>query len=455
MRFIFPLKLKVLADKIKSPLYIVGGYVRNFLIDGTVSKDIDLTSPAFTEEIVSAVLECGFKILAEYKRTKTVLFTDGENQYEFTSFREEKYHRGGEHTPYKVIATTNITKDAKRRDFKCNAVYYDIKKDEITDPLGGVRDIRNKVLDTVVAPDKVFSHDGLRLMRLARFSGELNFIPTDKVLRACKKNAKNILDISPERIFEELKKILVADCKYGFSNKDGHYTGLKILADTGVLDCIMPELTLGRNMAQRKDYHKHDVLEHSLRSVLYGDKDVRLFALLHDVGKPFAMLKNGKFSNHAEYGKEIAEKILLRLKADKKTVEKAKFLVLYHMLDVKNGMTDKEVRRFLVDNVEYFFDLKRLKQADFTAGKDCKEICPTVIKWERIYKDAKENEVPFCIKDLKITAKDLVNIGYKGESIKKELSKLFYLAVEDPSLNKLDFLLTVAKKDQTENLNCD
>ena len=101
---------------------------------------------------------------------------------------------------------------------------------------------------------------------------------------------------------------------------------IKVLDETGVLDYIFPDLTLGRGMEQRKDYHKYDVLEHSLRAFLYAPKDLRLFALLHDIGKPFAMNKDGRYKLHAVYGEDLVKKALKNILADNKTVEKAVFL---------------------------------------------------------------------------------------------------------------------------------
>ena len=318
MKIPFSDKLTRLCEIFPVPLYIVGGYVRNYLIDGYISQDVDLAAPLKSDDAESYISRAGFKIIAEYKRTGTIVFTDGENKYEYTSFRKDEYVGGG-HSPEKTTFTTDILSDAIRRDFKCNAVYYDLKSGELVDPLGGVADVKNKILDTTVSPEVVFSHDGLRLMRLARFSGELNFKPTESVIAGARKFAANINDVAKERVFDELKKILVSDAKYPFSDTIGHYTALKILEKTRVLDEILPELTAGRGMPQRSDFHDYDVLEHSLRSVLYADKSVRLAALLHDVGKPAVFYGTGRFIGHDRLGEKIVNVIAARLKFDNRT----------------------------------------------------------------------------------------------------------------------------------------
>lgn len=445
MKIPFDENLINFARSLSAPLYAVGGYVRNFLIGKTVSNDVDLCSSVNIEELSSKLKQFGFKIIAEYKRTKTLVFSDGKIKYEFTAMRKDSYTGGG-HQPYKTEYTEDITEDALRRDFKCNAIYYDIAKDILVDPLNGAKDVEHKILSTVKTPEQVFCHDGLRLMRLARFAGELGFKPTEEVLVAMRKYADNITDIKPERVTEELKRILVCDEKYWFSDKQGHYTALKILDQTRVLDKIIPELTLGRGMKQRADFHKHDVLEHSLRSFLYVEKSVRLSALLHDIGKPFCFVKAGNFYGHNIAGESIARQVLLRLKFDKKTIDEVCFLVRVHMFDVDLKVKVNKVRLFLTENFSCLDKIFSVKQADFSASSESKAIAPTIIKWQKILNDMLNSGVPFSIRQLNITAKDLIEIGFKGVNLGKELKRLFKLCVENPEMNTKDKLIRCALK---------
>ncbi len=440
----FSINLIALAEKLPLPLYVVGGLVRNFLIDKSFSTDFDLASPLDAETVEKFAVEQGFKIVATYKRTGTVVFCDSENKYEFTSFRKESYH-GGEHTPYAVEFTNDIVEDAKRRDFKCNAVYYDLKNGEFVDPLGGIEDIKNRVLDTVCSPKQVFEHDGLRLMRLARFAGQLNFTPKKEVLDGAREYADNIKEISVERVYDELKLILTADKKYAFSNKIGHYTALKILDQTRVLDRIIPELTKGRGMAQRADFHNFDVLEHTLKSVLYADEKIRLSALLHDIGKPYCMENYGEFYRHDKVGGKIAESILKRLKADTKSIEEVRFLVRYHMIDIDCKMGEKKIKKFVVENYKNLPLLFMLKQADFKACKEQGGIAPAIEKWKKIIADMKDQRVPFSLKELKISAKDLIEIGYIGSKIGLELKNLWEYLIFNPNENNSEKLIKMAK----------
>ncbi len=439
-------KLTVLAKTLDGNLYLVGGYVRNFLINGSNSKDVDLSSPTPENLVEKAVKELGGVVLSTYPRTGTVLFALDGQKYEYTRFRKDGYSAGGVHTPERVEFTEEILQDALRRDFKCNAVYYDILKEEIVDPLDGVNDIKNKVLDTVKNPDEVFSHDGLRLLRLARFCGELGFMPTEKVINGASKNASNIQDISKERIWCEIKSILQSDGKYPFSDKAGHYKGLKILADTGVLDFIIPELTKGRGMEQRKDYHKYDVLNHTLKCVLYADESIRIPALLHDVGKPYQFENTGKYHGHDLVGSKIAKSVLTRLKADKNTVDLTVKLTKYHMLDMDCKMKESKVKNFILGNLDIFESLLLLKQADYSACKDMQNECKTVTRWKKIYSQMVENKVPFSIKDLTVNATDLIKMGFHGEEIGKALKKLLEICQQKPHLNEKNWLLDRAKR---------
>ncbi len=447
MNLYFHPKIKELASLLPVPLYAVGGYVRNFLIDGSIADDVDLAAPIEVEELMHYLEKLEMPIVALYKRTGTVVFSDGKVKYEFTSFRKDEYSEGGAHSPDKTSFTDDIVEDAKRRDFKCNAVYYDIKEQRCVDPLKGAVDIVNKTLDTVVSPERVFGHDGLRLMRLARFSAELNFKPTTEVLEAVKANAKNIKDISVERVYDELKRILISDTKYNFSDKLGHYHGVKILSDTGVLDYIIPELTDGRGMAQRSDYHSYDVLEHSLRACMYAKPSVRLVALVHDVAKPYCKNNYGKFSGHAEKGGELVEGILKRLKVDNKTIKRVKFLTTAHMFDLGGDESDGSVRKFLVKNLEYVDDLMLLNQADHSAHKDDLGECPSVTRWKFLIAKMKTDGTPMRLKDLAVTANDLSAFGIKPASLGKALEYLWERAIVNPKVNQKITLLALLKED--------
>ena len=243
-----------------------------------------------------------------------------------------------------------------------------------------------------------------------------------------------------------MKKILVADKKYAFSDKKGHYTALKILDQTRVLDRIIPELTLGRGMAQRKDFHNYDVLEHSLRCVLYSSPKVRLSALLHDIGKPYCMLNKGVYYGHDKEGAKIAGEVLRRLKADNESIKRAVFLTKEHMLDLDGKMRESKVKRYVVENFDRLEELFMIKQADFSACKDDLTVAPTITKWKNIIEKMQISGVPTSYKELKINANDLVQLGFKGKKIGDGMKSILYHVLENPEDNDSEKLVVFAGK---------
>ena len=443
MREILPQKLIALAEKCPEPLYVVGGFVRDYLA-GLVSKapDIDLSSPMDADTFLSAAKSCGFIATAVYRNTGTVKLKDGDGtDYEYTCFRSDRYVRGT-HVPVETFFTKDILLDAKRRDFTANAVYYDVARGEFCDPLHGTEDIKEKRLSTVDSAEKVFGEDGLRLMRLARQAGQLGFSPSPECLAGAKANASLICDISPERIWTELIAILHADEKYG--NRRGHYEGLKILEETEVLKHILPELALGKAMAQRDDFHKYDVLEHTLRAVLYADGKVRLAALLHDVGKPFCFLRDGNVHEHAAEGARIAAEILTRLKAPKHTTAKTTELVLRHMYDFDGGVRPNKLRRFFVAHAELLEELMLLKQADYSGCMDDLSECPTDRKWNAELKKMREEGAPLTLRQLAVSGREVASVeGMPAKYISSVLKEMLLHAAIFPRDNTKERLLSL------------
>ena len=374
---------------------------------------------------------------------------------EYAAFRSDKYIRG-EHTPAETFFTEDISLDARRRDFACNAIYYDISADSFVDPLGGIDDVNAKRLRTADAPDKVFGEDGLRLLRLARFAGTTGFTPTAETIASAKKNTALIADIAPERVFAELKLILSADEKYG--NERGVYEALKILDETRVLDGIFPELTAGRNLKQRADFHDHDVLEHSLRAAAYsvragalaGGEDVpapfevRLAALLHDIGKPAAYFRDGKFSDHPNMGAEICRAALTRLKAPVKTIAFIEDLTRWHMYDYDLKTKENKLRKFIVSHYDIFTALLLVKQADYSACKDNLSPAPCVIRLKNLEAKMRAENVPFSLKELAVRGNEIAPLLPSPRYVGATLNELLLHCAMIPSDNVKERLLRLA-----------
>ncbi len=441
MKAFLPDDLIALAERCDAPLYLVGGCVRDHLGGHapTASSDYDLASPMTEEELLSAAVACGFTATAVYRNTGTVkLQGPGGTDYEFTRFRSDKYVRGL-HAPSEIAFTDDISADARRRDFCANAVYYDVRKGEFCDPLGGIADIRAKRLRTVAPASKVFSEDGLRLLRLARIAAQTGFSPDGECLAGAKEHAALIRDIVPERVFAELLLLLHAAEKQG--ERQAPYRGLCILRDTGVLKEILPELALGGGMPQRPDFHDHDVLEHSLRCVMYAPPKIALAALLHDVGKPACYRKSGNFHGHEEEGARIAQEILTRYKAPKKLTREVCALILLHGRDYDLKMREGKLRRELVEQYALLPDLLALKQADYSACKDDLSEAPVLKKWQGLLGKMRAEGVPFTLSALAVDGNDLLAAGVPPQEVGKTLEALLFYTAQNGRLNTRERLL--------------
>ena len=440
---ILPKRLILLAKNCPAPLYVVGGAVRDYLAKlESRSHDWDICSPLSADEFAAHATSHGFSVRAVYKTTGTEKLQDpGGVDYEYSCFRSDKYVRGI-HVPVTIYFTDDIALDARRRDFTANAVYYHIAENSFVDPLDGIAAIKEKRLSTVADAKKVFGEDGLRLMRLARQAAQLGFEPDEACLQGARENAALILDISPERIFAELTAILTADQKYGV--KEGHYHGLKLLEKTDVLSKILPELTLGKGMAQRADFHKYDILEHSLRTLLYAQSEVRLAALLHDVGKPFCALRDGNVHAHPNEGERIAGEILTRLGAPKKTISQVKTLVKWHMYDFNCQTGENKLRRFFVENYPVLDELMLVKQADFSACTDDTSVAPTLVKWQALLAKMRAEGVAFTLKELAVNGTELLAAGLAPQTLSQTLHALLLHVAVNPKDNEKARLIKLA-----------
>ncbi len=442
MKIAVPKKLYQLALSLPKPLYVVGGVCRDAIAGlKAESYDWDVCAPVPAAVVAECAEKLNIKVLATYKNTGTVKLAADGAAVEYTCFRTDKYVRGT-HAPAEVAFTEDMSLDARRRDFKCNAVYYDIVADKYRDPLGGIKDIKKRRLTTVAPPEKVFGEDGLRLMRLARIAAQTGFTPAKKCVKGATANARLIEDVAAERVWAELNAILTADLKYGV--KGGQYTGLKLLKQIGVLNIILPELALGDKMHQREDYHDHDVLEHSLRAVLYAPPQIRLAALLHDVGKPYCLINYSAYSRHDEEGKRISLEICARLRVPVKLAERVSELTALHMYDLSCAASPNKVRKFIVNHYGVIEELLMLKQADYSACKDDLSVAPCVKKWRGIISQMQSEGVPFTLKQLDIKGGDLLNEGIPAGQIGKTLNFLLEQAAMGCVPNQREKLLAFA-----------
>lgn len=420
--------------------YIVGGCVRDLLMDRT-PKDWDLTTSAKPEE-VKAIFKRTYDTGIAHGTVTVIL---NKKHFEITTYRIEGIYED-HRRPKEVIFTNDLEEDLSRRDFTMNAIAYHPKEGFI-DPTGGIEDIKKKSIRCVGDPHKRFEEDALRMLRGIRFSSQLNFIIEEHTLEAIKTNAHLISYISGERIKDELDKILLS----GYTNK------FLLLYETCILKFILPEVDQCFKVEQNHPHHVDNVGIHTLKSLEAVDKILTLkwTMLLHDIGKPDHKTTDEKginhFHGHVEKSVKLAEKIMIRLKFDKKSMNHILKLIEWHDRRIKEDK--KSVKEALYHiGEEAFLDLLKIQRADAKAQnpiyyKDKKE---KVNNLYTIYEEVKTNKECFTLKDLAINGNDLIKIGIKeGTKIGEILEYLLKTVIENPEFNQRETLLSYAKEKYT------
>ena len=397
--------LSLLKDK--APLYLVGGAVRDELLSYPVS-DVDLCGPLAPEELEKKL--CGLFAFKDVNpRIGTVKISMGKEFCEYTRFRRDSYPiSSGRHTPSEVTFVETLEEDAFRRDFTVNALYKRLSDGALFDPTGGMNDLKNKVIRTTREPEKVFSEDGLRLLRLVRFAASLGFEIEEKTFAAAKKFAPLLADISPERIREEFMKILVADERYGV--RGAVYRALELMRELGLYEYFLPELTEGIGVTQNSKYHKYDVYYHTLHTVAAAPPRLRLAALLHDIGKPLCARRDGNMYLHAVESAAIAENVMKRLRFSKKEIAFVKEIVRWHMFDFNGEAGENKKRLYVLREWNYLEDLVAIKNAD-SVGTGCFTENVFANRLIEIKNQMKEEGVFLSVKQLPVRGGDLARIG--------------------------------------------
>lgn len=422
-------------------VYVVGGYVRNSL-GGLKCTDIDLAGP--TPALALTLPARTTMSMVNHRMGTAELIYDGV-RYEYTPFRVEKYNPGGEHTPAKVSFTTDLFADAARRDFCCNAVYYNVNRDEIVDPLNGVRDIEQKILRG--CNKHVFESDGLRLLRLVRLASELNYKIEGETARAAKSMSDQLADITSERKRIELDKILHADTANGVPN--AHYRGLRLLKQLDLWRNLIPEIAAEEGVVQPAQYHKYDVMEHSFQSVRYAPAvhNLRLAALLHDVGKPYCLEKFGNFHGHEKSSGIAARIILNRLRYPKDVIEQVVRLCSLHMYDMRGDARESKIRIFVSQNYDILDKLVELIKADRLAtGMVTLEQVSGKHRFEEVRDKMIAEGAPILKKSLRIGGKDLADMGFESEAISAALETLWKDCIINPLNNTPERLRKAAER---------
>lgn len=420
--------------------YAVGGCVRDSLL-GRTPQDWDITTSARPEQ-VKALFRHTIDTGIQHGTVTVMLDHEG---FEVTTYRIDGEYEDARH-PKEVAFTANLLEDLKRRDFTINAMAYS-KDRGLIDEFGGMNDLQRKIIRCVGDPWQRFGEDALRILRAVRFAAQLGFEIEENTKKAIVELAPTLSKISAERIQTETVKLLMSDRPEMWRS----------VYDLGITRIIMPEFDAIMETPQNTPHHMYNVGEHTLKALSLTEKDriLRLTMLLHDIGKASMRTTDANgvdhFKGHGSAGKEIAKKILRRLKFDNDTIAQVTHLIYWH--DYRPAPEEKAVRRAIHKVGEDLFPLfLKVQRADNLAQSMYlrEEKLARIDGVEKLYHEIMEKHQCVSLKTLAVTGRDLIAEGMKpGPQMGAVLQELLEVVLDQPEMNEKEKLLAWWKEHGT------
>lgn len=408
--------------------YVVGGCVRDSLM-GRTPKDWDVCTNALPEEVLRVFRK--FNVIKTGLKHGTVTVMVNREPVEVTTFRIDGAYSDNRH-PDQVSFVSRVEEDLSRRDFTINAMAYNPARG-LVDAFGGQEDLRAGIIRCVGEPDLRFNEDGLRIMRALRFASRFGFGLARETADSVRRNRHLLENVSVERIFKELKGILVGE---GVEDM--------LLGFPDVMTTIIPELAPCIGFEQRTPYHCYDVWTHTVKAVAAAPADelLRLTLLLHDVDKPTCHTRDEEgrdhFYGHPERGAATARRVLTRLKSDNATLETVVKLVEVHDNDFPTrpaGMR-RTIGKLGEENTRRLLLVQRADteaHSEYGIGKKA----PKLRAANLLFEEVMEEEPAFTVKDLRLNGRDLMAMGMQpGPAMKTVLESLLTEVQEETLPNE-------------------
>ncbi len=438
-----PLEVRVVADTLEAAgheAYLVGGCVRDLLL-GKTPKDWDITTDAVPDAIMALFPDSfcnndygtvGVKTASEDPRLHIIEVTPYRSEGKYSDARR----------PDNVLFGVSLKEDLARRDFTVNAIAFRIKTQDIIDDYGGLNDLKTKRLKAVGDANERFAEDALRMMRAVRLAAQLEFTIDSDTMQGIVRNRERLGQIAIERISTEFQKLLMSKTPM---------QGMGFLEKLGLLPYILPEIEPAIGCEQG-GIHAYDVYEHLLHTLqAAADKEypieMRLAALLHDIGKPQTRREGGKnkkytFFGHEVVGAKMTKVILERLKLPRETIDLVVSLVRWHMFfsdpeEITLSAVRRTITRIGEDQIE---NLLNLRVCDRIGTGRPKEQPFRFRKYKAMVDEALRD--PISVKLLKMDGVRIMELTNEkpGRKLGYILHALLEEVLVDPSKNTTEYL---------------